>query len=610
MSGGIVQLVATGAQDTWLSGRPEISFFRSNYKRYTHYAAAVERQIIQGNPTAGSISTIRLEKKGDLLSYMYFTARDQNGSQVNNLDWSKVIDRVELLIGGQVIDLQDYNYSTDIEPCTGAQTYNQRYLNNDATPTSTTNLTGPTNKIASFYPLKFFFCKDWSVSLPLVALQYHDVEIRITWSVNLNSVVGNLVTSSPQPATAVSLTGLGNAYASANLFQSASASQNFVSSTANLILLSNTFVGPLSSGLVAGNPASLFTNVQSTVGLSTVQFLSNVNSSFTVSANTTANAIISFSNTANLGITGDYTAGTNLSFWLPQSSGLVIGPSSISSTSTSAVLTLTAPLRSTGFLVGQIVVGLPIPGIVYITAVTTPTSPSTTTTINVAFTALTSTITIPGGTLISTVPSNYLANAPSTLTYAQLSYQCWTNFVYLDQAEREYFAQSSHDLLVTQVQRIPISSNPVQELALAHPVKFLAFQSQAYGTIYNQGGNSVSASNYQLKVQINGVDVGESRPLPAWTDANQYYHTSYGYLANNLETSILVIPYCLDTSKLQPTGTLNFSRLDTYRLVVPNVLANGLSALVNTSVNSPYLYAVNYNVLRIQKGMGSLLYAN
>ena len=47
-AGGIVQLVATGAQDAWLTGKPEVSFFRSNYRRYTHFASSVERQIIQG----------------------------------------------------------------------------------------------------------------------------------------------------------------------------------------------------------------------------------------------------------------------------------------------------------------------------------------------------------------------------------------------------------------------------------------------------------------------------------------------------------------------------------------------------------------------------------
>jgi len=182
MSGGIVQLVATGAQDTWLTGKPEISFFRSNYKRYTHYALSTERQIIQGNPTAGSISTIRFEKKGDLLSYVYFIGKDTTGALIPGIDWSKVVDKIELLIGGQVVDTQDITWMTQIEPVTGAQNYSQRYLNND--------LTGLTNVINGFLPLKFFFCKDWSVSLPLVALQYHDVELRITWSPNLGYRVG------------------------------------------------------------------------------------------------------------------------------------------------------------------------------------------------------------------------------------------------------------------------------------------------------------------------------------------------------------------------------------------------------------------------------------
>ena len=407
MSGGIVQLVATGAQDTWLSGKPEISFFRSNYKRYTHYAAAPERQTIQGVPFPGSISTIRIEKKGDLLSYMYLTARDTNGAQVPNLDWTQVIDRIELLIGGQVIDMHDVNYDLDVEPCVGASTWSQRYLN---TGGSLDWSTKPGNKRSNFYPFKFFFCKDWSVSLPLVALQYHDVEIRITWANTLNNI--------------------------------------------------------LSPALVAPNPT---------------------------------------------------------------------------------------------------------------------------------------------GT-----------------TYAGLSYQCWCNFVYLDQAEREYFAQATHDLLITQVQRVPIGTNAVQELALAQPVKFLAFQCVQYGLEYstsatvNFGDLAAGAANYALKVQINGVDVGESRPLPCWTDTNQYYHTPWGYNANGAETPILIIPYCLDTSKLQPTGTLNFSRLDTYRLVVPNGLTNGLQGLSLAQVGSgqqgalgtPYIYAVNYNVLRLQKGMGSVLYAS
>jgi hypothetical protein len=281
----------------------------------------------------------------------------------------------------------------------------------------------------------------------------------------------------------------------------------------------------------------------------------------------------------------------------------------VTSGGTTATLVVYTPINA-AVLVGQAVVGLPLNGIVYVSNITSVTATTTTMTLTttLAQPASMAGLTVGPPTIVSFVPSNYASTSATTTTYSQLSYQAWCNFVYLDQAEREYFAQSSHDLLITQVQRVPVGTNAVQELALAHPVKFLAFQSLAYGSVYNSG-QTTTAVNYQMKIQINGVDVGESRPLPAWTDANQYYHTQYGYLANNLETSILVIPYCLDTSKLQPTGTLNFSRLDTYRLVVPAALG-GINALTNQSVTGPYLYAVNYNVLRIQKGMGSVLYAS
>jgi hypothetical protein len=384
MSGGIVQLVATGAQDAWLTGKPEVSFFRSNYRRYTHYASSAERQVIQGAPIAGGISTIRFEKKGDLLNYVYLTARDTNGAVVPVVDWTKVIDKIELMIGGQVIDTQDVVYSTAIEPVTGAQTYSQRHIIN--------NTTDPTNSTNVFYPLKFFFNKDWSVSLPLVALQFHDVELRITWA-----------------------SGLGGATA--------------------------------------------------------------------------------------------------------------------------------------------------------------------------------------------------LSSLSPTPTYNQLQYVCWANFTYLDQAERDYFANTPQDLLITQVQRtIVLGSQTMQELALAQPVKFLAFTSnnytQGYGTT---GAGSSALKDHQLKTQVNGVDVGEFRHLPAFVDLPQYYNTPFGYLPNGINgglSNVGIISYCLDTSKLQPTGTLNFSRLDTYRIVVPPTIT--ISALIK----STYLYAVSYNVLRIQNGLGSVLYAN
>jgi len=71
MSGGIAQLVAVGAQDVHLVGQPEVSFFRSTYKRHTNFSQTVERQVIQGNVSNNGMSTIRFERKGDMLNYVY-----------------------------------------------------------------------------------------------------------------------------------------------------------------------------------------------------------------------------------------------------------------------------------------------------------------------------------------------------------------------------------------------------------------------------------------------------------------------------------------------------------------------------------------------------------
>ena len=576
MSGGIVQLVATGAQDAWLTGKPEVSFFRSNYRRYTHYAHSVERQIIQGQPTAGGISTIRFEKKGDLLSYVYFTARDNNGSVISNLDWSKVIDKVELMIGGQIIDTQDFEYSTDIEPLTGAQTFSQRYLNNQTSSQAT-----PTNQKAIFYPLKFFFCKDWSVSLPLVALQFHDVELRITWSQSLGTTVNFGATTNPLLSAAPQAT--------ANVF---SASTVVVgANTASLVFQQST--GPIFPGSLITGPLS---NLQTNVAV--VQSLSNSASNVTVAfANTATGNVITNLFGSGASFVANLYAPT-VAAQTPLAASVALGATSASLTFNS----FSSPVAGALPAVGQYVAGLPMTGPVYVSSVSNVASGNVT----VTFPSTAAATTVLAGTTIGF----FNGTATSTVKYSDLMFQCWSNFVYLDETERNFFAKGAQDLLITQVNRVTILSNPVQELALAQPVKFLAFPAANYPTIYANGANSVAAARYVLKTQINGVDVGEFRSLPAYMDAAHYYNTPFGYMHNNQVANVAIISYCLDTSKLQPTGTLNFSRLDTFRLITDPQLPNGMLGLTNQAISSPYLYAVNYNVLRIQNGLAGLLYAN
>ena len=68
MSAGITQLLAIGAQDKEITGDASVSYFRSSFKRHTNFAQTVERQTIQGQVKANAMSTVRFERKGDLLS--------------------------------------------------------------------------------------------------------------------------------------------------------------------------------------------------------------------------------------------------------------------------------------------------------------------------------------------------------------------------------------------------------------------------------------------------------------------------------------------------------------------------------------------------------------
>lgn len=104
----------------------------------------------------------------------------------------------------------------------------------------------------------------------------------------------------------------------------------------------------------------------------------------------------------------------------------------------------------------------------------------------------------------------------------------------------------------------------------------------------------------QLKLRINAVDIGDYRHIIHWSDMYMYYHTKNGYQL--FSSNVMVIPFCLDTAMVQPTGTLNFSRLDKFEIVTPP------SFPLSNVVTGGYLYGVGYNVLEIRDGTSQILY--
>ena len=100
----------------------------------------------------------------------------------------------------------------------------------------------------------------------------------------------------------------------------------------------------------------------------------------------------------------------------------------------------------------------------------------------------------------------------------------------------------------------------------------------------------------KIKLQINGTDVADYKyAAPHFTRVASYYHVPF--LDDN-DDDLFLFPFCIDTSKLQPTGSVNFSRLDSARIT---------SQSDNLTSD---IYAVNYNILAVQNGMAGLMYAN
>ena len=180
MSAALIDLVSVGAQDVYITGDPQVSFFRQNYKRHTNFSIKPERMDYIGTFGSGNEVSIPIKSKGDLLSYVWIENANINSSN-NNASIFKS-DNVtsdetsptefSLWIGGQEVTKLDTLFINTV--------HNTLYNESSAKATcAMTTQDGGDNASTGSYIIPFFFSEDWTKSLPLVGLQYHEVEIRI-----------------------------------------------------------------------------------------------------------------------------------------------------------------------------------------------------------------------------------------------------------------------------------------------------------------------------------------------------------------------------------------------------------------------------------------------
>ena len=215
MGGGLMQLVAYGAQDIYLTGNPQITFFKVVYRRHTNFAMESIHQTFNGAVNFGSKVSCTISRNGDLVSRMYLEVL-MKSFEIPNHEINKdvepgsrcdgfipvgsiakaafmnklgngMIKHVECEIGGQLIDRQ-YGEWMDVWAQLTHDGYGDDHYNYLVTTDAFCVDDQVGDSLRLFIPLQFWFCNNPGLALPLIALQYHEVKINL-WLEELKNVV-------------------------------------------------------------------------------------------------------------------------------------------------------------------------------------------------------------------------------------------------------------------------------------------------------------------------------------------------------------------------------------------------------------------------------------
>jgi len=226
MGGGTLQLSSYGGQDLETIGNPQISFFKSVYKKHTNFAIESIQQFFDGDITNTQCKvSSTIKKNGDLIHKCFldikfpeFPAHTSNAGDINNdinpryMNWTNAtayayVKEASLFIGDLLIDkhisewFDVWNELTDVNNKEHLFV-NKHLAKNNYLKNNTYGVNPGCVPLQCYMPLQFWFNRHISSSLPLIALQYHDVKLQFTFRdlkhlVNTNGKIGTL-TSNPE----------------------------------------------------------------------------------------------------------------------------------------------------------------------------------------------------------------------------------------------------------------------------------------------------------------------------------------------------------------------------------------------------------------------------
>lgn len=216
---------------------------------------------------------------------------------------------------------------------------------------------------------------------------------------------------------------------------------------------------------------------------------------------------------------------------------------------------------------------------------------------------------------------NFKESSLVSFTQNDRQIKVYGNYIYLDKEERESLVKRQLDLVITQLQTIELPLETVPDNTLSsggtndldistfnHPVKslFFGFQAQYQDSINDR------FTFRDADIYINGTPILENMTPLYFHTVQNYYKSKYGVSDFNIDngdtmyTRFFVYHFCLNASDYNPSGTCNFSRIDTSKIRLRGVEKGSLRPASQTI----RIHALNYNILRIKDGLGGILFGN
>ena len=194
MGGGLMQLVAYGAQDVYLTGNPQITFFKVVYRRHTNFSMECIEQPLD-SARFGGRHTVQVLRNGDLAGRMYLktTLPELTAATDSKCAWVRrvghaLIDNIECTVGGSQVD-KHWGVWYDLwYELTHTEEQARGYAKMIGDVSACTTLASSVKAYTLYIPLQFWFNRNTGLALPLIALQYHEVRFNIQFETFANLV--------------------------------------------------------------------------------------------------------------------------------------------------------------------------------------------------------------------------------------------------------------------------------------------------------------------------------------------------------------------------------------------------------------------------------------